>query len=765
MNKNVYLNQDELEDVFKKHIKTSVYSISIKTLFGKRMTKKIDYQPYYQRNYVWDNSKATFFIESILLGTDVPPLIFFNSGSKIEVIDGRQRFETIKKFIDNELKLSINGLTKLPQLKGSTFDKLDEDIQNLLINAKVRIFEFEVFNEPKMNNILEDKIKKEIFRRYNSGITPLNSAEIDNATYDDDDITACFKSMIELESDLIKDVMTKFIGRKIGDTSHVLQFLRRYLVLSKFPINTYATGVNRTEIINLLYGIVSNNTENHQDLCDSLFEHLKLTLILINNLEINNNKQINNTLLWAINILVEEDICISDICSKNNIKIINSFLMKNSEDFIDEKSHHYAAIVKRHKSMSVLFNDIYDFDFSIYFKNENFKTEITELRQSKQDAKLKLDELSSLRVQKPEPSVIPIEEIVAELSSNAYLLRPSYQRLEKISIRKASAIIESIILGINLPPLFIFKNSERVNEVIDGQQRLLSILGFLGETYLDENKKICKPKISKFKLKDLKILKELNNLKYSELDDIVQDKILEFKLSIIEIDQALNANFEPVDLFIRLNNKPYPIKDNSFEMWNSFADKDIIESIKKITTENIDWFFIKSKNGSDRMLNEELITFLSYIHYNLMKRPEYTSIGYYLRDGRVNCRITNKKDISNLLEKVATNAILKSDLLESIEAINNYIHILRHKLNQDDLKYSLNQLLNRDGSRRYLVDFYILFQILHRLSQSESLQINFDSLKEKMATMKREIEAPTNLEPGSQQEYFTTLLDKISKIE
>ena len=140
MNKNVYLNQDELEDVFKKHIKTSVYSISIKTLFGKRMTKKIDYQPYYQRNYVWDNSKATFFIESILLGTDVPPLIFFNSGSKIEVIDGRQRFETIKKFIDNELKLSINGLTKLPQLKGSTFDKLDEDIQNLLINAKVRIF-------------------------------------------------------------------------------------------------------------------------------------------------------------------------------------------------------------------------------------------------------------------------------------------------------------------------------------------------------------------------------------------------------------------------------------------------------------------------------------------------------------------------------------------------------------------------------------------------------------------------------------------------
>ncbi|PSU67920.1 DUF262 domain-containing protein, partial [Photobacterium phosphoreum] len=184
-NKNVYLQQDEFENVFKKHIKTSVYSMSIKTLFGERMTRKINHRPYYQRNYVWDNKKASFLIESILLGTDVPPLIFFNTGSKYEVIDGRQRFETIMNFRNGDLKLNIKGLSKITQLRNKTFAKLDADVQALLDDAKIRIFEFEVFNEPRLNTILEDKIKKEIFRRYNSGITPLNSAEIDNATYDD----------------------------------------------------------------------------------------------------------------------------------------------------------------------------------------------------------------------------------------------------------------------------------------------------------------------------------------------------------------------------------------------------------------------------------------------------------------------------------------------------------------------------------------------------------------------------------------------------
>lgn len=46
---------------------------------------------------------------------------------------------------------------------------------------------------PDLEPEVEDKVKKEIFRRYNSGITPLNQSEVDNAKYDDDDLTEYYK--------------------------------------------------------------------------------------------------------------------------------------------------------------------------------------------------------------------------------------------------------------------------------------------------------------------------------------------------------------------------------------------------------------------------------------------------------------------------------------------------------------------------------------------------------------------------------------------
>jgi uncharacterized protein with ParB-like and HNH nuclease domain len=85
--------QEVFEKIFKEHLKIETYSKSIDGLLGPRLRGKINYAPYYQRNYVWDINKATYFIESILLGTEIPPLIFFDNNTEIEIIDGRQRFE------------------------------------------------------------------------------------------------------------------------------------------------------------------------------------------------------------------------------------------------------------------------------------------------------------------------------------------------------------------------------------------------------------------------------------------------------------------------------------------------------------------------------------------------------------------------------------------------------------------------------------------------------------------------------------------------
>lgn len=314
-------------------------------------------------------------------------------------------------------------------------------------------------------------------------------------------------------------------------------------------------------------------------------------------------------------------------------------------------------------------------------------------------------------------------------------LKASYQREEKISVFKSSAIIESIILGINLPPIFIFKNADGIKELVDGQQRLLSILGYLGKQYRDENGDLHYTQNSNYALKKLKILTELNKLKFDDLEEEIQDKILDFKLQTIEIEQKINPDFDPVDLFIRLNNKPYPIKENSFEMWNSFLDKDVIESIKKITDKYIEWFFIKVRSEDktrDRMLNEEMITMLSYISF---KNHYENSLGVYKRDKKLNCRIKEKKSISTLLEELSVKEFEKKKFILSIQAVESFIKNLEKLLGDGDKKETLNELfgLNKKKQRgfrkRSLIDFYMLYLLLGNIKTISLELISFGKVK------------------------------------
>lgn len=63
----------DLAKIFRNNIRIEPKVIAIETLFNNsRRLSKTDYKPPYQRNYVWDDEKATYFIESIQLVTEIP---------------------------------------------------------------------------------------------------------------------------------------------------------------------------------------------------------------------------------------------------------------------------------------------------------------------------------------------------------------------------------------------------------------------------------------------------------------------------------------------------------------------------------------------------------------------------------------------------------------------------------------------------------------------------------------------------------------------
>ena len=326
-----------------------------------------------------------------------------------------------------------------------------------------------------------------------------------------------------------------------------------------------------------------------------------------------------------------------------------------------------------------------------------------------------------LRINKPEPTTYTIDDICRLMARYRFLVRPPYQREEVINRKKSSEIIESLLLGIKLPPIFIFKSKDGISEVIDGQQRILSILAFLGRGYLDEEGKIVKSNKDGFSLmlKD-SILTDLNGKHFSQLDEDLQDKITNFDLWVIEINEKNNPDFEPLDLFIRLNNKPYPIKDDTFEMWNSYLDRRLINTIKASYKNNASWFFMRK--ASTRMENENNYTVLSYFNYLEQNKQDATEKGpldIYKIGGRIAIRLRSKGEISKILEDAE-----KKDTFAG--AVNHFeftfISNLRFLLTDDKddsdktLSKNLDEMLGVENKKRTQQSFYALWHFLKGLA-------------------------------------------------
>ncbi|GIU50297.1 hypothetical protein TUM4438_35750 [Shewanella sairae] len=725
---------NEFTRVFKNNLKINMRSISVKTLLGERNLKRINYKPYYQRNYVWDATKATFFIESILLGTDIPPLVLFKSGNKIEVIDGRQRFETLKRFKENSFKLTSKGLFELKVLNGKNFNELNVEVVDAFLDTKVRLFEFEVVNEPKLSDELEDKIKKEIFRRYNTGITPITSSELDNAKYDDDPLTDVIRLKFEHNPVLIKNIKNCFFSNKSNKNgitqALITDFFRRYITLTKFPISSYAGSGSRTDTRELLYDFIKSDIEDYDTFIEDFILIVNKVIEihrLVADKAIANNKLIFECLLWGVTILNSEEKEL--FVDENLISKVRAHYTDSIEKYPLEDYHYYKSIFERFEDTAKFLGEIYSVDFTTYLRDENFSYRVKQLRQTEEDGVLKMNALDKLRLLKPEPISEPIEEIVCDLKSKKYMLRPSYQRQEKISIPKASSIIESILLGVYLPPIFIYKNKLGVKEVIDGQQRILSVLGFMGKRYLDEKGVENYSKNNNFSLKGLRILKDLNGSKFSNLPEQLVEKLYDFDLSIIEIDAKMNEGFNPVDLFIRLNNKPYPIKENSFEMWNSSVNNSVIKYIKEIAKEYIDWFYlrvVRKDRKNDRMENEEMIAILAYLQFQQIYGEELKSKGveFYLKKDRLNCRFANKAAVTAFLNSLESDYNKKEQYIKSISGVKDFISKVEVLFSFKDSATSaedFNSFFNVRGIetfKRSLQDMYLLWMIVHDISFS-----------------------------------------------
>lgn len=134
-------------------------------------------------------------------------------------------------------------------------------------------------------------------------------------------------------------------------------------------------------------------------------------------------------------------------------------------------------------------------------------------------------------------------------------IHPEFQRVFRWKSKQKSRLIESLLLGIPLPPIYVAVNEDGVWEVIDGVQRLSTIFEFMGELKgpeSDDSDRIVRkdPLI----LEGTKHLPGLEGVRYEKLDQTLK---LEFKRTRLDVKILAReqgaASSGKFDLFERLN--------------------------------------------------------------------------------------------------------------------------------------------------------------------------------------------------------------------
>ena len=143
---------------------------------------------------------------------------------------------------------------------------------------------------------------------------------------------------------------------------------------------------------------------------------------------------------------------------------------------------------------------------------------------------------------------ISVKELVNMAVEGVIDIAPEYQRQFRWKTDNRSRFIESVFLGIPIPSLFTAANKDGTWELIDGVQRLSTLIHFVGGKEVLDKFGMGGP----LKLEGLDILTDFNNKTFESLPKSLSLKFLlrPIKITTLSDKSDLNVRF---DLFERLN--------------------------------------------------------------------------------------------------------------------------------------------------------------------------------------------------------------------
>lgn len=186
--------------------------------------------------------------------------------------------------------------------------------------------------------------------------------------------------------------------------------------------------------------------------------------------------------------------------------------------------------------------------------------------------------------------------VIDEMWKNKDIIIPEFQRNFVWKIKQSSLLIESFLLGLPVPQVFFYVDEENKNIVIDGQQRILSVIYFF-EGYFGSESIHGKRQV--FRLQGLDEKSPYSKKKFVDLDDSSQRKLKSAVLRAINIRQLSpkGENTCMYHIFERLNTGGTPLKAQ--EIRNCVFRGELVR-LFKILNRDENWRKILGKKTFDK---------------------------------------------------------------------------------------------------------------------------------------------------------------------
>ncbi len=204
---------------------------------------------------------------------------------------------------------------------------------------------------------------------------------------------------------------------------------------------------------------------------------------------------------------------------------------------------------------------------------------------------------------------ITVQQLLSMVSQGQINMAPAYQRQFRWDPARQSQLIESIFLGIPIPNLFMATNPDGSWEVVDGVQRLSTLVHFAG----DEKSRGIIGVRDPLRIDELEKLTQLNGMSFEELPPSLQTQFVlrPIKVTTLNDKSDLKVRF---DLFERLNTGGVRLTDQEIRgciyrgQFNDFLEKlSRNTDYRKVVT-------LRESMETDGTREEYVLRFFAFLH-------------------------------------------------------------------------------------------------------------------------------------------------------